>query len=198
MDIQIRGLAKNMKLRVSYIPETGETLTLDPKNEWVSTLIKEAFTSENPDPSSFSGELKLSRFEKQVQMNGEVDVVLKLNCHRCLEPIEYPYHVDIHADFLPLYASPHERKEAKDFEEEIELHQDDLAFNFYDHDEIDLSSMLRDALVLDLPIQVVCESNCPGLCPHCGLSLKNGACQCGDSKNVDPRWEALKNFKSSK
>lgn len=55
----------------------------------------------------------------------------------------------------------------------------------------DLSEVIREALILALPIKPLCSSDCKGLCPDCGANLNEESCDC---KNVelDDRWEGLK------
>jgi uncharacterized protein len=50
--------------------------------------------------------------------------------------------------------------------------------------------MIKDALVLELPLVPLCSPECPGLCPSCGQSLKEGSCDC-DQTARDPRWAVL-------
>ena len=61
---------------------------------------------------------------------------------------------------------------------------------------IDTRALAREQLELAAPIRVVCSENCLGLCPSCGKDLNAGPCGC-DAEPVDPRWEALKDFKKS-
>jgi uncharacterized protein len=64
-------------------------------------------------------------------------------------------------------------------------------------DELDVAAWTRDAFVLALPQQVLCRPECAGLCPRCGQRLEEGVeHQCGEEE-ADPRWEKLRNWKSS-
>jgi uncharacterized protein len=58
---------------------------------------------------------------------------------------------------------------------------------------VDLSALVREAVVLSLPAQIVCSESCKGLCPHCGRDLNQGACGCSDEE-VDLRWSKLKDL----
>ena len=55
--------------------------------------------------------------------------------------------------------------------------------------ELDLDEELREALVLSFPFRVLCEEDCPGLCPKCGKSLADGDCGCKKEKEIDPRMK---------
>lgn len=55
--------------------------------------------------------------------------------------------------------------------------------------EIDLESLAREAIMLELPQAPLCREDCRGLCPVCGADLNEVACSCGPV--IDPRWGAL-------
>jgi uncharacterized protein len=61
---------------------------------------------------------------------------------------------------------------------------------------IDLSPIVRDLSLLDLPMQPICRPDCRGLCPECGQNLNEGECDC-DRGDVDPRLEALRKLLDS-
>lgn len=58
------------------------------------------------------------------------------------------------------------------------------------HEEIDLEPLVREALLLELPLAPLCREDCRGLCPTCGADLNEGACLCAP-EDRDPRWAAL-------
>jgi uncharacterized protein len=60
--------------------------------------------------------------------------------------------------------------------------------------EIDIEPMLRDAVVLALPLTPVCSEGCKGLCARCGQNLNEGGCACRDD-DMDPRWAALSDLR---
>jgi uncharacterized protein len=62
---------------------------------------------------------------------------------------------------------------------------------FHDGLTLDLTSEVRDAVLVDIPLQKLCAADCRGLCPHCGIDLNTGQCDCRQ-ETIDPRWEALK------
>ena len=59
-------------------------------------------------------------------------------------------------------------------------------------DTVDLSDIIMSNVLLSLPSTFLCKEDCKGLCPKCGTDLNEKTCDCED--DVDPRWEALKNF----
>jgi uncharacterized protein len=92
---------------------------------------------------------------------------------RCLDPIERSIEVDLQE----LYAYPgHERDD------------DDADLPELEGDLLDLEPVLRDAVVLALPLQPLCRNDCPGLCPECGARLADDPGHGHES--TDPRWAA--------
>ncbi len=60
----------------------------------------------------------------------------------------------------------------------------------YSGDVIDLSEMVKDQVLLDLPLAPLCTEECKGLCASCGAELNTGLCGC-DNQPIDLRWGAL-------
>ncbi len=64
----------------------------------------------------------------------------------------------------------------------------------FDGDVIDMAEMIRDNVVLELPIAPLCSVNCKGLCQYCGADLNLGRCEC-DMAPKDPRWQTLETLR---
>ena len=63
----------------------------------------------------------------------------------------------------------------------------------YDSDVINITVPLRESLLLAEPLQALCQEDCKGLCPVCGVNLNEQTCEC-DTRTIDPRLAALKQF----
>ena len=74
-----------------------------------------------------------------------------------------------------------EHQTSHDEDDEVSRLQDDL---------VDLEPQLRDAVVLELPFQPMCEPDCPGLCPECGARLAEDPDHAHEAP-IDPRWAGL-------
>jgi uncharacterized protein len=61
---------------------------------------------------------------------------------------------------------------------------------FYRGDELDLTEVTKEQVLLGLPMKPLCSESCKGLCPACGADLNLGPCGCG-GKAVDQRFQAL-------
>ena len=119
-----------------------------------------------------------------VLVTGTAEAIMTGECGRCLEPVASRVAVD----FQELFSYPDEGRSrgssqppADDDPEELPVLVDDL---------IDLEPLLRDAIVLELPMSPLCSEDCPGLCVGCGERLAD----LPDNHShdaVDPRWAAL-------
>ena len=77
-----------------------------------------------------------------------------------------------------------------------EIHQaggddDELASPYIHGDDLDLHAWARDALVLELPTQIVCSEDCKGICAICGENLNTAGPEHEHEKAPDPRWAKL-------
>jgi uncharacterized protein len=78
--------------------------------------------------------------------------------------------------------------------DETELKKEDLAVGFIEAEKIDLDDIIREQIYLSLPIKLLCESACAGLCRVCGVNLNKETCKC--SKNAGhPGFLKLKELK---
>jgi len=59
--------------------------------------------------------------------------------------------------------------------------------------EIDLDGPIKEALILEIPLKPLCNENCRGICPLCGIDRNQENCDC-KPENTDPRWEGLRQF----
>jgi uncharacterized protein len=126
-----------------------------------------------PVGSSMSVELRLEAVMEGVLASGSARASLAGECARCLEPFDD----EIDVEFQELYVYPESDAE------------DDEACRL-DGELLDLEPTIRDAVVLALPFQPVCQPDCEGLCPECGARLLDDPGHAHD-EDVDPRWAAL-------
>ena len=118
-------------------------------------------------------DVRLESVHEGILVSGTADGTYVGVCGRCLTDISAPVEVE----FQELFAYPGE--EETDFEVQ--------------DDHVDLETLVRDAIVLSLPFQPVCQPDCPGLDPVTGERLtENAGSQ--QSEPLDPRWAALQDF----
>ncbi|HAS74902.1 MAG TPA: hypothetical protein DCS67_12225 [Clostridiales bacterium UBA8960] len=112
------------------------------------------------------------RYELTLSYSGD----LVFECHRCLKNVNINLENTVERVLVTAF-------EAEENEEFI-LIKDGV---------LDLMPVLEEDITLNLPLQILCNEDCAGLCPQCGKDLNNGMCECDETK-IDPRLEALKNL----
>lgn len=103
-----------------------------------------------------------------VNVEIEIDYVLRLQCSRCLELFEKKYH---EKEFFVF------REGEEKLQKEKSLSEDDIYTYFYATEEVDLSPLIRDMIILSVPMKPLCHSDCKGLCPVCGANWNEGSCE---------------------
>ncbi|MEO8328747.1 MAG: YceD family protein [Candidatus Nanopelagicales bacterium] len=126
-----------------------------------------------PIGSDVALDLRLESVVEGVLVSGSCHAQATGECVRCLDPVTFALDLSIQE----LFAYPDAAAAAA---EDIERLDDDL---------IDLSPLLHDAVVLELPLQPLCREDCPGLCARCGARLADDTEHHHDE--IDPRWAAL-------
>lgn len=128
----------------------------------------------------------LKHGEGEVYISGTLSTRVQGECSRCTETLDFPILSRFHLDYVP---SPDTFSAG-----EVALSSDALDLNYYEGDEINVDEEIRGQCLLAVPMHLLCQANCRGLCPQCGVDLNKGSCQC-HSEPVDLRWAALEKFK---
>jgi uncharacterized protein len=124
---------------------------------------------------------------KDIRLTGEVSTTLDSACARCLEPVVQE--VDRKFDLLyrPLGVDAGR--------EEISVTSAEAEISYYQGESLLLEDVVREQVLLALPLRVICREDCKGLCPHCGKNLNLEQCSCAEPME-DPRWAALKEIRN--
>lgn len=126
------------------------------------------------------------RLINDIRIAGEVSTRIDLACARCLEPIER----DVTKKFDLLY-----RPQGIDAgKEEMSVTAAEAEVGYYQGEGLLLEDVLREQVLLALPLKAICREDCRGLCPHCGRNLNQEQCNCAEPLE-DPRWSALKDIR---
>ena len=137
-----------------------------------------------PEGAEVGLRLRLESVMEGVLVSGELDVPVEGSCARCLEPFSDSLELDVQE----LYA--YEGSTTVETSEEDEVRR-------VEGDYLDLEPLVRDAVVLSLPLAPVCTPDCAGLCVDCGQRLDDLPAD-HSHEVVDARWAGLVNkFASS-
>jgi len=122
----------------------------------------------------------------QIRIAGDLETKIEMVCARCLEPVIEEVHKDFDLLYQPL------RKGVK--HEEERLKDDDTEIGFFEGEGLFLADVLKEQVLLSLPMKVICQSDCRGLCPTCGANLNHEVCRC-ETHATDPRLAPLARLK---
>ena len=129
-------------------------------------------------------QLSISKQQATVFVTGHTDTLLVLECSRCLKKFPYPLDLWIQAGYLSTgFLRGHE---------EHELKPEELDVIFYSGDTLQFDYLIREQIILAIPMHPLCAPACRGLCPRCGQDLNIGNCLCARIE-PDPRFSVLKN-----
>jgi uncharacterized protein len=168
-----------MKIIVSEIPEEG--IELDLKDDIKSDVVSIV--------SPVKSVMRLIKIEDEVMVKGALTADVELQCSRCLN--HFPTRISSQVDVV--YHPVREIVKS----EQRELKSAELDTVFYSDDLIETDDLLREQLILNLPMKPLCSPDCKGFCPKCGADLNISECGC-ETKETDSRFEVLKQLKKEK
>ena len=147
---------------------------LDLSDRW--SLGKEVETSG-------SAELLDREGVRTIRVRGRIKASVGHACDLCLKDLQMNFDTKFDLFFCPM--------EMIEDGGEAAISRDQTEVGFYMGDGVGLADVIREQLLLWLPVRSVCGSNCKGLCPTCGIDRNSGQCDCQQSFE-DPRWDGLR------
>jgi uncharacterized protein len=172
-----------MKLLISQITEAPKELDFTQSTEDLNRL--------------YSGESKDFRFPQTLQVHtlyyrsgadlffhGRVSGMIEGYCSRCLKSYSFPLDKEFDFVLAPEASAP----------KNGEVAAGELGLSFYRGDELNLEPLIREQVLLALPTRPLCDEDCRGLCPSCGVDLNEGDCRCATSHS-DPRMAIFRDMK---
>jgi uncharacterized protein len=131
------------------------------------------------------GEVKVTRLNDGVLVQGDVEANVQLQCSRCLDDISLPVDARLEEQFKPVVDVETGRPITRPEDDE-----DDAAFMIDANHLMDLTEPVRQALLVAIPMRPLCREDCKGLCVECGANLNY--IDCGHrQESADSRWDAL-------
>jgi len=170
MFLDVKDLAvRKLRIRKSYAPGSIDYHSPD---------IKQV------QPLEVTGAAEL--LDGQIRVTGDLETKIEMVCARCLEPVIEEVTRSFDLFYRPL---------AKDLKpREDRLKDDDTEIGFFQGEGLFLADVLKEQVLLALPLKAICRSDCRGLCPNCGSNLNHEECRC-ETHATDPRLAPLARLK---
>lgn len=165
------------------IPEGGLAVTL-PDDSWLPESLQA------PEEMASEVSFLLQRQAKGVLLTGRMDLVLNLQCDRCLDTYQKRIVGEFSVNLVVGVPEPISEEHG-----DYICKSDDLDTMFLDSAQVDLLEIARQQLYLQLPVKKICEDRCPGLC-QCGEKIGSEACIC--EKIIDSPFAALASIAAAK
>ena len=187
-----------MVVQVEQIREAGLSLAEPLSEPFLSQALADAAEDGFRPEAASVFHARLQRTSSGVLLEGSADLPLLAPCKRCLAEVHLRLPLRFTLNLVAAEAAAD--RAAEEVAEETEA-ESSGSFELAEADQdiyrgktIDLDPILREQVLLALPMQVVCREDCRGLCGMCGQNLNEAACSC-ESKRVDPRLAVLKDIK---
>jgi uncharacterized protein len=174
------------KLSIEDIPEEGIEIQLVEEEPSLKELHLHSPHIDFSLDKAVRGDLMINKSDKAVWIRGRIEAEIILQCSRCLDNFRLPLDSGCEVTLFPF--------EEQTLPQEEELNREDLRSSYYYGGEIDLSAIVREQILLDIPYKPLCRPSCKGLCPTCGEDLNRGSCSCKDDV-LDERFAPLKGLK---
>lgn len=167
-----------MKIKIWDINKSKESLEFDYTEDF-SYLLKEFGQLKAISLVKVKG--TASKTADFYTIKGSATSELQIECSRCLNYFDYVLECYYEEIFVP-----------EDIETNFDLYVEDN-IHLLDSEEIDLTRIIEEAILLNIPYAPICSEDCKGLCPTCGTNLNEKTCSCKDEK-IDPRLADLANW----
>ena len=153
-----------MKIDLACLTDIGSHKRIE---KWIELPNLTHFYQDIETPFPFQIKLEIYNTRDSFMLTGQLTGRLVLTCNRCLEKFNFAISLVINEEFLKK-AIPNP-------------------------EHLDISNIIFERILLDIPMKAICNENCKGLCSFCGQNLNNAECDCNRA-SIDPRLVKLKDF----
>jgi len=175
-----------LKIRVADITEKEKIIESISQATAYPTLVQVQEAGECTFLRPVTASLSVVKEYGYIRVKGSINTSLGLSCSRCLTD----FSIDIDSNFTIYFT----KSAVGSDETEVELSEEDLLSATYDGDEIDLTNEIAEQVLLELPYKPLCNEDCHGLCPVCGVDRNKVDCSCMDNQS-GLAFSSLRSFK---
>ncbi len=159
----------------------GASRTADIEIDLYQLVPELAAGQEDAPAATLRGAVRLMHTNAGILTRGHFAAIAPMACARCLEPVAVPLAFNLEEVYVPTIDIVTGKS--------IAPTEEDAALWIDEHHILDLAEVLRQDVLITIPLQALCQDGCRGLCPSCGQNLNQGSCTC--QAETDPRWAAL-------
>lgn len=185
-----------MKINVTRIPDEGLEFDFSEKDGWLQEKLNRSLQDKHLKEDKITGHFRIDKTLNNIQVDASMHLPIHAICDRCAKNYDYEIDVKAHRLLAPLFDSKRQKEHEKKLE--VEVTQDDLQFSYFKGEEIDVGDIIVEQAVLDQPMISLCQKDCKGLCPRCGINLNEKKCECSTQAIKDSPFAALKNWGKKK
>lgn len=159
--------------------------------DWLESVVtvNEIFEKEPHNTAKvlepFSIHMELTSIGDDIEVFGNFSAEISFSCDRCLCDSSFKLKENFHYILMP---KKHSEEEITEEEEETEL-------SYFEGDEIDLTELAIEQLMLSIPYKLLCNVNCKGICAKCGANLNEEVCKCTSVSSDNIFSKKLKKLK---
>ena len=117
--------------------------------------------------------------DQRVLIRGRLEALVNLPCDRCCESVPIELCADFDYECIVGEEEPHTG-------DDTECREEDYCRIFINEPVIDLDVILREQIYLALPVSLLCQQSCQGLCAQCGADLNRAECSCSSTDPSSP------------
>ncbi len=177
-----------MKLRIEDITSQVKHIAFSEPEGEINRLLAQGPAQDYRLEGAVAVELSHYRSGADLIFEGVLSTPAIGVCGRCAEPFHAVSRRHFRFVAAPATAGGGGRREAR-----IE----DVEFSYYSGDQIDLSPLLNEQVILSLPIRPLCAESCRGLCAGCGVNLNRDSCRC-ETRPTGARPTAVRSLNASR
>lgn len=182
-----------LRLHIDQIPEDGLVLEGEEPPKSFPVLSDMIAAGECEFTFPINTALRVIQIDDMIEVEGAIKTSVRLPCGRCLKTFE----TALMSRFTITYLYRDEGIEDDSDQKEVELSVEEMNLIYFQGEEINLREAIQEQVIMAFPLKAICNKNCKGLCPKCGLNLNHKDCGC-DRKPLDDRFAALKELKLDK
>jgi uncharacterized protein len=177
-----------VKLRVDDITAEAREISFAEPEQEINRIVSQGPVREYQVAAPVDVALSYYRAGTDLFISGEVAVQTTASCARCTEDFPATRRRPFRYVLAPKVIG---------YDNDSDLRADDIEFTLYEGDEVDLTPLIREQLLLALADRPLCREDCRGLCARCGENLNQRECGC-QSDRFDPRMAVLRSLKAGR